>query len=166
MISKLTVPETPLKKAKIEESHVRSEKLPESKTVKFDKKSNTGQEALQARLTQMIAEADANDDEEDEEESEKIRCICEEHDSDDVGRTMICCDRCEVWQHKDCMDLTDDYDPPEYFCERCKPGHHKKLLGAVKKGEKPWVDAARRRIQKQLLRARSQNGRQDDAGVI
>lgn len=26
----------------------------------------------------------------------------------------------------------------EYFCEDCKPEHHKETLAAIKRGEKPW----------------------------
>lgn len=58
---------------------------------------------------------------------------------------MICCDNCEVWQHNDCMLLPDDYAPPQYFCEQCKPEEHKELLAAVARGEKPWEEVARKR---------------------
>ena len=58
---------------------------------------------------------------------------------------MICCDNCESWQHNDCMGLPDDYAPPQYFCEKCKPEDHKELLAAVARGEKPWEEVARKR---------------------
>jgi hypothetical protein len=46
---------------------------------------------------------------------------------------MICCDNCEAWQHNDCMGLPNNYAPPKYFCEQCKPEDHKELLAARKR---------------------------------
>ena len=43
------------------------------------------------------------------------------------------------------MLLPDDYAPPKYFCEECKPEDHKELLAAVGRGEKPWEEVARKR---------------------
>ncbi|EFN88544.1 Histone-lysine N-methyltransferase MLL5 [Harpegnathos saltator] len=34
---------------------------------------------------------------------------------------MICCDRCLVWQHVDCMGIDRSNIPDEYLCERCRP---------------------------------------------
>ena len=60
---------------------------------------------------------------------------------------MICCDNCSVWQHNDCMGITEDADklPDQYFCELCKPEDHRELLAAVKRGERPWEEVAQRR---------------------
>ncbi|XP_022108494.1 histone-lysine N-methyltransferase 2E-like [Acanthaster planci] len=46
------------------------------------------------------------------------RCICN-FDHDDGY--MICCDRCCVWQHVDCMGLERDSIPETFYCERCQP---------------------------------------------
>lgn len=43
------------------------------------------------------------------------------------------------------MLLPDDYAPPQYFCEECKPEDHEELLAAVGRGEKPWEEVARQR---------------------
>ncbi|KAL7302421.1 hypothetical protein TKK_0005075 [Trichogramma kaykai] len=46
------------------------------------------------------------------------RCICDfEHDDG----YMICCDRCCVWQHVDCMGIDKSNIPDEYLCEVCCP---------------------------------------------
>ncbi|XP_011676550.2 uncharacterized protein LOC580083 isoform X3 [Strongylocentrotus purpuratus] len=46
------------------------------------------------------------------------RCICT-FDHDDGY--MICCDKCTVWQHVECMGLDRNNIPDVYFCERCEP---------------------------------------------
>ena len=46
------------------------------------------------------------------------RCICGFTHPDEF---MICCDRCEVWQHNACMGLDNKKLPEEYLCERCLP---------------------------------------------
>lgn len=55
---------------------------------------------------------------EGDEEDSITRCICEfEHDDG----YMICCDRCLVWQHVDCMGIDRSNIPDEYLCELCRP---------------------------------------------
>ncbi|XP_077495643.1 uncharacterized protein LOC144106674 isoform X2 [Amblyomma americanum] len=46
------------------------------------------------------------------------RCICGFNQDDEY---MICCDRCLVWQHVDCMGLDRSRIPETYLCERCCP---------------------------------------------
>ncbi|XP_046387136.1 inactive histone-lysine N-methyltransferase 2E isoform X2 [Ischnura elegans] len=59
----------------------------------------------------------APEGEEDEDDS-VTRCICNfEHDDG----YMICCDKCFVWQHVDCMGIDRSNIPDEYQCERCQP---------------------------------------------
>jgi hypothetical protein len=62
---------------------------------------------------------------------------------------MICCDKCSAWQHNDCMGLTfaKGEEPAEYFCEQCKPENHQELLGKISRGEKPWEEAEKKRLQ-------------------
>ncbi|KAK5077954.1 Transcription factor bye1 [Lithohypha guttulata] len=94
------------------------------------------------------AEPEPEDDEQDEEENAYIRCICGKYEEEEEEpRAMICCDKCDAWQHNDCMGLPEDYTPSSYFCEQCKPANHKELLAAIKRGEKPWIDAEIRRNQ-------------------
>ena len=34
---------------------------------------------------------------------------------------MICCDKCSVWQHVDCMGIDKSSIPDDYLCEECNP---------------------------------------------
>lgn len=65
---------------------------------------------------------------------------------------MVCCNICSAWQHNDCMGLSEDEDelPERYFCENCKPEHHKGLLAAIARGERPWEEATKRQVQQAL----------------
>ncbi|XP_076236195.1 SET domain-containing protein upSET [Calliopsis andreniformis] len=55
---------------------------------------------------------------EGDDEDSVTRCICDfEHDDG----YMICCDRCLVWQHVDCMGIDRSNIPDEYLCEICRP---------------------------------------------
>ena len=82
------------------------------------------------------------------EEEAIIRCICgyvEEDENDD--RVMVICDQCEAWQHNECMEISENSEelPDQYYCEQCRPEHHKELLAKVNRGEKPWEERARQR---------------------
>ncbi|KAF2813672.1 uncharacterized protein BDZ99DRAFT_472848 [Mytilinidion resinicola] len=46
-----------------------------------------------------------------------IRCICKRKGDDGE---MIQCDKCDVWQHTDCMGLRgQDWETKAYYCEQC-----------------------------------------------
>ena len=110
------------------------------------KGQSKGRDAGRAQSTQT-PEAEQDDG---EEEDAIIRCVC--GDQRDIrGRQMICCDRCEAWQHNKCLNLPegDYWEDRTYFCEQCKPENHEDLLAAMARGEKPW---ARKKGSKQKAR--------------
>nr|CAD7403103.1 unnamed protein product [Timema poppensis] len=55
---------------------------------------------------------------EGEDEDSVTRCICDFQHDDGY---MICCDKCFVWQHVDCMEIDRNNIPELYSCERCQP---------------------------------------------
>uniref|UniRef100_A0A0A1WLK0 Histone-lysine N-methyltransferase MLL5 n=1 Tax=Zeugodacus cucurbitae TaxID=28588 RepID=A0A0A1WLK0_ZEUCU len=61
--------------------------------------------------TETAPEAEAEDD-------SVTRCICDLTHDDGY---MICCDKCSVWQHVDCMGIDRQNIPDEYQCEVCQP---------------------------------------------
>ncbi|XP_014489459.1 PREDICTED: uncharacterized protein LOC106752340 isoform X3 [Dinoponera quadriceps] len=75
--------------------------------------SEAGREAeLEGEETETANEGEGDD------EDSVTRCICDfEHDDG----YMICCDRCLVWQHVDCMGIDRSNIPDEYLCEMCRP---------------------------------------------
>nr|XP_045602835.1 uncharacterized protein LOC123761033 isoform X3 [Procambarus clarkii] len=64
-------------------------------------------------LPPAFANSSPNEEFEDE---DVIRCVCNLHRDEGV---MIQCERCLVWQHCDCMGVTDS--PDHYLCEECSP---------------------------------------------
>lgn len=68
-----------------------------------------------------------------------VRCVCGATEDGDL--MMTACDKCGVWQHNACMDLTEDEEKvakAAYFCEHCDPNRHNKLLSAIERGQRPW----------------------------
>ncbi|GJJ69435.1 hypothetical protein EMPS_01781 [Entomortierella parvispora] len=65
-----------------------------------------------------VSESENSEDAEDDVEDEEgvIMCVC--GTKDDEG-AMVQCDKCEVWLHLECLDLTEDEVPEEYFCPTC-----------------------------------------------
>ncbi|KAI8373146.1 uncharacterized protein BYT42DRAFT_59647 [Radiomyces spectabilis] len=59
-----------------------------------------------------------------------IRCIC--NSADDDGFT-IQCERCLVWQHAFCVNITQTNIPEQYFCDQCTG----QRPDAATKGRKP-----------------------------
>lgn len=58
---------------------------------------------------------------------------------------MICCEKCDVWQHNLCMGWPEEEVEDDYYCEECAPQSHVELLTAMKRGEKPWLDRIKRK---------------------
>ena len=58
------------------------------------------------------------------------RCVCGDNTNSDGF--MICCETCEVWQHGDCVGVTERTQPAEYFCELCLPQHHIHVANALR----------------------------------
>ncbi|XP_048584518.1 inactive histone-lysine N-methyltransferase 2E isoform X2 [Nematostella vectensis] len=55
---------------------------------------------------------------EEEGDSGITRCICGYNHDDGY---MICCDKCSVWQHIECMGISSKAVPDNYLCEQCDP---------------------------------------------
>lgn len=68
------------------------------------------------------------------------RCICGETHS--VG-LMVQCDKCEVWQHCECMGLEQPDIPDHYYCEQCKPENHKSLRQHNGRTKRQYVSTER-----------------------
>ena len=103
--------------------------------------------------------ASSQKDEEDGED-ENIRCICGETVEGDEGREWIGCDTCEVWQHNNCMGISEveNQIPDQYFCERCRPDRHKELLNAVAAGQTFEAISAGRREEPERVNEQGVNG--------
>jgi hypothetical protein len=132
--------------------------VPKTKAqAKAEKKSGSKAKSDTPRAQSPQSEEQENDN---EEEDAVIRCVC--GDQRDIrGRQMICCDRCEAWQHNKCLGLPegDYWEDKTYYCERCKPEDHTELLAAMARGEKPW---ARKKGSKPKARPSDVNVKQDD----
>jgi len=60
----------------------------------------------------------------DQDESYVTRCPC--RNNQDSSGFMIQCEKCQVWEHGDCVGISQDNEPDYYFCEVCSPDlpHH------------------------------------------
>jgi hypothetical protein len=60
-----------------------------------------------------------------------LRCPCESGQdlpqSLDSKNAWIQCDGCTAWQHNICVGNLEVAMPEDYFCEECKPEHHKRF---------------------------------------
>ncbi|KAL9557764.1 hypothetical protein MBANPS3_001234 [Mucor bainieri] len=80
------------------------------------RKSNTAKKSKPSRV--------ATEDSSDERSSDAgsvTRCICGQ--GHNVG-LMVQCDKCEVWQHCECIGLVQARLPDQYFCDQCQPENH------------------------------------------
>lgn len=77
------------------------------------------------------------------------RCVC--GDNDDVDGFMICCERCEVWQHGECVNVDPKNVPDKYYCELCEPDHP--------------IHQERRRLEAEIARARQLHEQQQKAAA-
>ena len=121
-------------------NHDALEDAPMARPKEQPKAGKKGQVKAKAESAPSRSTQSAEQEEEEEEEEAIIRCVC--GDQRDIrGRQMICCDRCEAWQHNKCLGLPegDHWEDKTYFCEQCKPEDHQDLLAAMARGEKPWA---------------------------
>lgn len=42
----------------------------------------------------------------------------------DNSGLMVQCDKCEVWQHCECIGLIQEKLPDHYYCDQCQPENH------------------------------------------
>lgn len=123
--------------------HHRSRDLDEPATAQKPKgKAAKGKKAATPAETptQSVEPEEEEEEEEDEDEETIYRCVCGVQ-REIGGRDMICCDKCDAWQHNICLGLPSsaDWGDKPYFCEQCKPEDHRELLAAMARGEKPWA---------------------------
>ncbi len=70
-------------------------------------------------------------------EAESItRCPCKENE--DTDGFMIQCETCQVWQHGECVGVTEKDVPDMYYCEKCMPDHpihvnHRRMIALLGK---------------------------------
>jgi len=88
---------------------------------------------------QSLASPPPEDDDDNDASGEVTRCVCGSQDYPfadvDVEDTgfMICCERCNVWQHGPCVGVMSENEAPDvYYCEECRPDLHE--LGARNQG--------------------------------
>ncbi|KAK7517676.1 hypothetical protein IWZ03DRAFT_359745 [Phyllosticta citriasiana] len=115
--------------------HTKDRDLPDTPVPKRKSTKKTSKPANKPQ-----PEPEDDDDDDNGEDDAIIRCICGIDDDDEGGRMMICCDKCDAWQHNDCMGLTEDpkKQPDSYLCEQCNPDGHPDTVEALKSGIKIW----------------------------
>ncbi|KAF2439446.1 hypothetical protein P171DRAFT_525321 [Karstenula rhodostoma CBS 690.94] len=115
---------------------------PKSTKPKTDRKSKAGSNAAPAR-SQSAPSVEAEAEEDEQQGEEIIRCVCGQRDEiEDDDRKMICCDRCQAWQHNRCLHLPEAdayWKKRTYYCEQCRPEEHQELRALMANGEEPWI---------------------------
>lgn len=107
---------------------------PKPKVVKNEKKPQPEKDVPRSQSAQSAEQPEAEG-----EDDAYYRCVC--GDQREIrGREMICCDKCEAWQHNKCLNLpsSEYWEDKLYYCEQCRPDDHRELLEAMARGEKPW----------------------------
>ncbi|KAF9188332.1 myeloid lymphoid or mixed-lineage leukemia 5 (trithorax, ) [Haplosporangium sp. Z 767] len=93
-----------------------------------------------------------------------IKCVC--GTKDDEG-TMVQCDECKAWLHLECLDLSEDDVPDEYFCPTCTgqplSGNGGKPSKAIK--EKSNAEPSRRHRRESVSKLDGNDGASSNYGV-
>ncbi|OBZ83749.1 putative histone deacetylase complex subunit cti6 [Choanephora cucurbitarum] len=84
----------------------------------------SGRQSVGRKKRQPRRRSQSTSDENSTDSSSVTRCICGHTHS--LG-LMVQCDKCEVWQHCECMGLEPPDIPDQYYCEQCKPENHKHI---------------------------------------
>ncbi|CEP11128.1 hypothetical protein [Parasitella parasitica] len=80
------------------------------------RKSNTSKKPKSSRIV-----AEDSSDERSSDADSVTRCICGQGHNSGL---MVQCDKCEVWQHCECIGLNQDKLPDHYYCDQCQPENH------------------------------------------
>ncbi|XP_063407712.1 mucin-4-like isoform X2 [Mytilus trossulus] len=86
--------------------------------VSYIDRSNGHIEVEEISVTSVGQQASVDVTSSDAVDDSITRCICDFTHDDGY---MICCDKCSVWQHIDCMAVDRTNIPESYFCEICEP---------------------------------------------
>ncbi|KFD54823.1 hypothetical protein M514_04257 [Trichuris suis] len=91
------------------------EKSTSAKPVSTDKKHRKDKGSGKEKVPRKFKKKDSLGS---AEEDYVTRCLCGFGHNDDF---MIQCDRCEVWQHCECLAIKPTNVPEKYLCEICEP---------------------------------------------
>ncbi|KAI8646483.1 hypothetical protein BD408DRAFT_269899 [Parasitella parasitica] len=80
------------------------------------RKSNTPKKPKSSRVV-----VEDSSDERSSDADSVTRCICGQGHNSGL---MVQCDKCEVWQHCECIGLNQDKLPDHYYCDQCQPENH------------------------------------------
>jgi hypothetical protein len=86
------------------------------------------------RNTKVTKKVESSD-EESSDSGSITRCVCGE--AHNVG-LMVQCEQCEVWQHCNCMGLSQDKLPKHYYCDKCKPENHQTIKTSTGRSKRSY----------------------------